>query len=51
VQIPGSLSDWLTLVPVARNIDAGELTAGRNVALMLFEPSNPQEIVVVAVWE
>jgi hypothetical protein len=37
-------------VPVARNIASGELTAGRNVALLLFDPANPKDIVLAAVW-
>jgi hypothetical protein len=50
VQVAGSLSTYLTGVPVARNIAAGELFNGRNVALLLFDPSNPNDMVVCAVW-
>ena len=50
VEIPGSISVWLTGVPVARNIDAGELVAGRQVALLLFDPANPNDAVLAAVW-
>lgn len=51
IAIPGSLSTWLPGVPVARNIDAGDLTPGRKVALMLFDESNPDDFVIVAVWD
>jgi hypothetical protein len=50
VQVAGSLSTYLTGVPVARNIAAAELVNGRNVALLLFDPSNPNDIVVCALW-
>jgi hypothetical protein len=46
VEVAGSISVWLTDVPVARNIASGELTAGRNVALLFFDPSNPSDAVV-----
>jgi hypothetical protein len=50
VQIVGSLSVWLTGVPVARNIASAELVVGRKVAVLLFDDSNPQDGVVAAVW-
>jgi hypothetical protein len=50
VQVAGSLSTYLAGVPVARNIAATELVNGRNVALLLFDPSNPNDMVVCAVW-
>ncbi len=50
VQLPGSLSAWLTGVPVSRGIAAGELTPGRSVALLHFDEGNPVDSVVVAVW-
>jgi hypothetical protein len=50
VEVEGSINVWLTGVPVARNIDSGEMDAGRNVALLLFDPSNPDDMVVAAVW-
>jgi hypothetical protein len=50
VQVAGSLATYLTGVPVARNIAAAELVNGRNVALLLFDPSNPNDMVVCAVW-
>lgn len=50
VQLPGSLSAWLTDVPVSRAIASGELSAGRSVALLFFDSGNPKDCVVVAVW-
>lgn len=51
IEIAGSLSTWLPGVPVARNIDASQLTVGRKVALLLFDESNPEDCVLVAVWD
>ena len=50
VQISGSLATWLDGVPVARNIAATELTAGRTCALVFFDASNPADAVVLAVY-
>jgi len=50
VQIVGSLSAWLQDVPVSRAIPSAEMVAGRACALLLLDPSNPQDSVVVAVW-
>ncbi len=50
VEVAGSVSVWLSGVPVARNIAAGELVGGRKVALLLFDASNPNDAVVTAVW-
>lgn len=50
VEIAGSVATWLSGVPVARNIDAAELSSGRRVALLLFDPGNPEDAVVCAVW-
>ena len=50
VEVAGSISVWLEGVPVARNIASSELTGGRNVALLLFDPANPKDIVLTAVW-
>ncbi len=41
VEVAGSISVWLAGIPVARNIDSSELVAGRNVALILFDPLQP----------
>lgn len=49
VQLTGSLQTWLSSVPVARNIAAAEMTAGRKVAVALFDPSSPADAVLFAV--
>ena len=50
VQVAGSLSVWLSHVPVARNIASGEMVAGRSCAILLFDGTNPQDAVVIAVY-
>ena len=50
VEVAGSIATWLSGVAVARNIDAAEMVTGRRVALLLFEPSNPDDMVLCAVW-
>jgi hypothetical protein len=50
VEIAGSIAVWLSGVPVSRNIASSELTAGRNVALLQFDATNPVDAVVAAVW-
>ena len=50
VQMAGSLATWLQGVPVARNIPSAEMVAGRSSALILFDPANPQDTVLTAVW-
>ena len=50
VQIFGSLSVWLEGVPVARNIPTADMVAGRNCAIIFFDPGNPKDGVLVAVY-
>jgi hypothetical protein len=50
VEISGSISVWLSGVPVARNVASAELVAGRSVAILQFDTSNPQDAVLTAVW-
>ena len=50
VQVAGSLSVWLGNVDVARNIPAAEMVAGRSCAVLFFDPGNPQDAVVIAVY-
>jgi hypothetical protein len=50
VQIVGSLSAWLQDVPVSRAIPSAEMISGRACALLLLDPSNPKDSVIVAVW-
>jgi hypothetical protein len=50
VRLVGSYKVYLEDVPVARNLPAAEMVAGRNVAVILFDEHNPKEAVVVAVY-
>ena len=50
VQVAGSLATWLADVPVARNIAAVEMVAGRSCAVLFFDPAVPADAVVVAVY-
>lgn len=50
VQLDGSLAVWIESVPVARNLPSAELVAGRSVAVLFWDASNPGDAVVVAVW-
>ncbi len=51
VQLTGSLPTYITGVPVARNIDGTEMTAGRRVAIAFFADANdPTNAVLFAVY-
>ncbi|HEY51712.1 MAG TPA: hypothetical protein G4O20_07925 [Dehalococcoidia bacterium] len=50
VQLAGSHKVYLEDVAVARNLQTGEITAGRKVAVIFFDEHNPKEAVVVAVY-
>lgn len=50
VQMAGSHKIYLEDVPVARNIPAVEMAAGRKVAVLFFDTHNARESVVVAVY-
>jgi len=50
VQLASSYKVYLEDVTVARNLSATEMTAGRKVAVILFDEHNPKEAVVVAVY-
>ncbi len=50
VQVAGSLSVWLEGLPVARNIEAADMVAGRSCAVIFFDEANPQDAVLVAVY-
>ena len=50
IEIAGSVAVWLAGVAVSRDIAAGELVAGRKAAVLFFDPSNPDDAVVTAVW-
>jgi hypothetical protein len=51
VEVAGSLSVWLPGVPVAKNIPVTEMVTGRRVAVLLFDVSNPDDFIIVAVWD
>lgn len=50
VQLTGSLMLYLAAVPVSRNIAGADLTAGRKVAVALFDPNNHNDAVLFTVW-
>jgi hypothetical protein len=50
VQLAGSYKAYLEGIAVARNIDAGEMVAGRKVAVIFFDANNVKEAVVTAVF-
>lgn len=50
VQLTGSLQLWLKAVPAARDIASAEMQVGRKVAVALFDPSNPDDAAILAVW-
>lgn len=50
VQLAGSYKVYLEDVAVARNLPAGEMTAGRKLAVIFFDEHNAREAVVVAVF-
>ncbi len=50
VQIQGSRLQWLAGVPVNRGIPAGEMVAGRTVAVVFFAASDPNDAMVVGVY-
>ena len=50
VSMAGSLSVWLEALPVSRAIADTAMVAGRNVAVIFFDASNPNDAVVCAVW-
>jgi len=49
VQIAGSLSVWLENVPVATDIPAADVVAGRECAVLFFTDDNPDDAVVVTI--
>lgn len=50
VQLVTSLTTYLDVVKVARNIPAAEMTLGRNV-LVAMPDNNPKNAVVIAVFD
>jgi hypothetical protein len=50
IEISGSGKSYLEGVPVAHNLPAGEITAGRKLAVLFFDEHNVKDAVVVAVY-
>ena len=50
IQLSGSYKAYLDGIPVARNIAAMEMAAGRNVAVLFFDTHNSKEAVIIAVF-
>jgi hypothetical protein len=50
VQLAGSLSVWLESIPVATDIPAADVVAGRECAVLFFTDDNPDDAVVIAVY-
>ena len=50
VQFFSSLQSFVGTIPVSRDIASGDMTAGRRVAVAFFDPANPADAVVFAVW-
>lgn len=50
VQLTGSLTLWLKSVPTSRGIPSAEMVVGRKVAVLLFDPTNPADAVITAVY-
>ena len=49
VQVAGSLAVWLDNIPVATDIAAAEVIAGRECAVLFFTDDNPDDAVVITV--
>ncbi len=49
VRFAGSLSSVVTSVPVSRAIPAAQLTAGRRLAVAVFDAGNPVDAMVLGV--
>lgn len=50
VELAGSRRQFLTGVPVARNIPSADMVTGRYLAVAFLDESNPSDAVVVAVY-
>ena len=49
IQVIGSLSMWLSNVPVSRGIPSGEMVAGRTVYVLFADSTNPSAAMIVGV--
>ena len=50
VQMEGSLSVWISSIPVARNISSSQMTTGRRCAVLFFSEENKNDAVIFAVY-
>ena len=50
VQMEGSLSVWISSIPVARNISSSQMTTGRRCAVLFFSEENKNNAVIFAVY-
>lgn len=50
VKLIGSHTAYLEDIAVSRDIAAVDMVIGRNVAVILFDESNPTDAVVIAVY-
>ncbi len=50
IRIAGGYKVYLEDVTVARNLAVEEMVTGRNVAVVLFDDSNPGDAVILAVY-
>jgi hypothetical protein len=49
VQVVGSRSAYLDAVPVSRGLPVAEMVPGRDCVLAVFEPTDPTDLMLVAV--
>ena len=50
IEIAGSGKTYLDEVPVARNLPAAEMSAGRKLAVLFFDEHNVKDAVILAVY-
>lgn len=50
IDVQGSHVQWLADVPTNRGIAAGDMTAGRTVVVIFFEPGDPADAQILSVF-
>ena len=50
VQVIGSLSVWLDNVAVSAALNSADLVVGRSVVLLMLDPGNPDDCILVGLW-
>ena len=50
VQMAGSMKAYLEDIPVSRGIPPAQMVAGRYLAVLSFDDTNPTDAVVIAVY-